>query len=136
MNEELKKRFDNLAKEYDDVVINKADYVAYNVLGDLIIKNVKTKNPLILDLGCGTGLSSVKFFEKNFEVIGIDCSHGMISEAKKRPFKKLICQDLEKPLLVEDNHFDAVVLIGVMEFIKNPKKLFIEIKSKLKKDGI
>jgi predicted TPR repeat methyltransferase len=132
---EIKKAYDSVAKRYNGLAF--ADkYRAYKKLAELGLKYYKKKEAKVLDLGCGTGLSSIEFFRRCFEIIGIDISNGMLNEAKKYPYKRLICQDLEKPLKVADNYFDIVILAGVMEFIENPLKLFLEIKSKLKKEGI
>jgi predicted TPR repeat methyltransferase len=134
-NSELKKKYDLFAKEYEDKAISD-NYRAFDKISKWAIRKIKLDRAYILDLGCGTGLSSINFFEKNYEVIGIDISQKMLDEAKRFPYKKLICQDLEEDLKVENNYFDIITLVGVMEYIKNPRKLFIEIKNKLKKTGI
>lgn len=132
---EVKKAYDSAAKKYNELAF--ADkYRAYKKLARLGLRYYKKKKARVLDLGCGTGLSSTEFFRRDFDIIGIDISREMLKEAEKYSYKKLICQDLEKPLKVADNYFDIVVLVGVMEFIENPLKLFFEVKSKLKKDGI
>ncbi len=133
---EIKKIYSDLSKNYNKLVKNRGKYTAYKKMSLLIIKELKLKNAKILDLGCGTGLSSLEFFNKKYEVTGIDFTPEMIKESKKLSFKKLICQDLETPLKVKDKEFDAVVLTGVMEFIKNPLSLFKEINKKLKSGSI
>ena len=133
---EIKKMYSDLSKTYNKRVKNRGRYTAYKKMSLLTIKELKLKNAKILDLGCGTGLSSLEFFNKKYEVIGIDLTPEMIKEAKKLPFKKLICQNLETPLKVKNGEFDAAVLIGVIEFIKNPLSLFKEVNKKLKPEGI
>ena len=131
----IKKAYDIVSKKYNELTF--ADkYNAHKKLAKLGLKYYKKENAKVLDLGCGTGLSSIEFFKKKFKVTGIDISKGMLIEAKKYPYTKLIHQNLEKPLKVQDNYFDIIILAGIMEFIKNPLKLFLEIKSKLKKEGI
>lgn len=132
---QIKKSYDKFSKDYDRFALSDK-YRAFVKLDKIGLKYFHHKNARVLDLGCGTGLSSVEFFKRDFEVTGIDISQGMLDEAKKYSFKKLICQDLEKPLKVDDNYFDIVTLTGVMEFIKNPLKLFLEIKKKLKNKGL
>lgn len=134
-SEELNKGFSKIAPRYDDIVLNKAGYTAPDIISNLLLEVVKTENAQILDLACGTGLGSINFFKKNFQVTGVDIAEGMIEEAQKRPFKELICQDLEQPLRVPDSHFDGAVMIGAIEFIHNPKKLLERIKPKLKSSG-
>lgn len=132
---EIKKIYKDLAKKYDKR-IKEGKYRAYHIMALWALKNITGGKKRILDLGCGTGLSSVQFFRKGHKVVGIDISKDMLSEAKKYPFEKLICQDLEQPLKVRDRYFDVVMLVGTMEFIKNPYKLFKQIYSKLKNQGI
>jgi len=133
-SKEIKKAYEAVAKTYDKKAL--ADgWKAHRKLAKLVLKFYKNKNAKVLDLGCGTGLSSIEFFKKKFNVAGIDVSPGMLNGAKKYPYEKLICQDLEKPLKVEDNAFDIIVLSGVMEFIEKPRDLFVEIKSKLRQEG-
>lgn len=134
--EEIKKIYSKLAKDYDKIVLKKVKYTAHRKIGKWVIKELKTKKAKILDLGCGTGLSSLEFFKKGYEVTGIDIAPGMVKQAKKLPFRRLICQNLEARLKVKKEEYDVVVLVGVMEFIKRPVRLFKEINQKLKRKGI
>ncbi len=133
--EEIKKDYDEFAKNYNRLAISDK-YKAFVKLAKLGLKYYHNKDAKVLDLGCGTGLSSTEFFKRSFEITGIDISKGMLNEAKKYPYKKLICQNLEKPLKVKNDYYDIVTLTGVMEFINNPLKLFLDIKNKLKKGGL
>lgn len=132
---EIKKAYDKAAKDYERLALSDG-YIAYKKLAKLILRYYRKDKAKVLDLGCGTGLSSIEFFKKGFEITGNDISDEMLKQAKKYPYKKLICQDTEKPLKVKDNEFDIVVLAGVMEFIKDPLSLFKEVKKKMKEDGI
>ena len=133
---QIKKIYSNLAKEYNSIIKNKAKYIAYKKISKLTIKHLNKKNARILDLGCGTGLSSIEFLKKGYKVTGVDIAKGMISEAKKLPFEKFVCQNIETPLNVSDDSFDAVTLVGVMEFIENPTQLFKEVNKKLIQEGV
>jgi len=42
---------------------------------------------ILLDLGCGTGSMSVKMAEKNFDVIGVDISIGMLGVAQQKMYE-------------------------------------------------
>lgn len=126
--------YDKFAEKYDDTILKEKDYTAYVKIPSWILEVCKTPCK-ILDLGCGTGLSSQIFFEKKFLVTGIDISPKMIEKAKMNPFQALHCQSLESPLPFLNHSFDAVVMIGVMEFIQDPHRLFLEIKRVLKENG-
>jgi len=132
---DIKERYAKAAADYDERAFNDK-YRAYKKMALLALEHIKNKNSKILDLGCGTGLSSVEFFKNDFNVVGIDISKEMLKKAEKYPFEKLICQDLEKPLKVKDNEFEVIMLVGVMEFIRNPLSLFKQINKKLKAKGI
>jgi len=49
-----------------------------------IIHDSNIRSGLIVDLGCGSGLSAQKFIEANYRVLGIDISQAMIEIARKR----------------------------------------------------
>lgn len=128
--------FDSFSDSYDEVVIEHLCYHSHEIVPTMMLPHIKSDQTEILDLGCGTGISSTIFFENHYNVTGIDISPGMIKQAQKRPFKHLICQNLETPLPFKNNKFDAVIMLGVLEFIENPKQLFKNICNILKKGGV
>ena len=95
-------------------------YTAHVEVPRLIIDALGSRRANILDLGCGTGLSSLLFFEQGYHVTGIDGTGAMVRRARKLPYKRVIQQDLESPWRVEDCSFDAAVMLGVMEYIIYP----------------
>jgi SAM-dependent methyltransferase len=133
--EEIVPFFEARAKDYDHAVFQDRDYIAFSKIPLWMIPALKTGKK-ILDLGCGTGLSSAEFFKCGCAVTGIDITPGMIFEAQKHPFERLICQSLEEELPVETQEFDAAILLGVMEFIHRPLALFAEVRRALKKEGL
>jgi len=67
------------------------------------------KGELILDVGCGSGLSSFMLRNKGCRTVGIDISPLAIRRAKKRgqvDLKYLVCDVLNLPF--KDNQFDIV----------------------------
>ncbi|NOQ37294.1 methyltransferase domain-containing protein [archaeon] len=133
--EEIIKKYSDAAKEYDKKGLD-SGYIAHKKIALAVIDELRLKNAKVIDLGCGTGQSSVEFFNKGYEVTGLDITPGMLEEARKYSFEKLICQNLDTPLKVEDNKFDAAVLTGVMEFIQDPLVLFNEVNRVLKANGV
>jgi predicted TPR repeat methyltransferase len=126
----------HLAKTYDRDLRDKMQYTAYLKVPERVIDALGHQQSTILDLGCGTGLSSLLFFERGYDVVGIDGTSEMIHRARKLPYRQVIQQDLETPWRVNDQSFNAVVMIGVMEYIIYPRKLFRQVHTKLVDDGV
>jgi SAM-dependent methyltransferase len=133
--QEIKQIYSVFSSFYDKE-IKREHYTAYLRLPELVINHLNSTTPKILDLGCGTGLSSLLFFKSGYQVTGIDGTRAMIERAGRLPFQKLICQDLEKNLRVKDLSFDAAVMIGIMEYINHPAALLKQVRRKLRRDGV
>lgn len=134
--DEIRRIYKEFSKSYDKDLKEAMNYTAYLRVPRMVIEHLNTRNPKILDIGCGTGLSSLLFFEIGCEVTGIDGTRAMIERASRLPYKKLICQNLEKSWRVKDRSFDAVVMIGVMEYINDPVALFKQVQKKLVRGGV
>lgn len=136
IQKEIIQFYDDFAEKYDETVFQQKDYIAFQLMPLWLLEALPGQKMTICDLGCGTGLGSCLFLEKRHEVVGIDISPKMIEQAQKLPFKKLICHSLEERLPFENEEFDAVQMLGVMEFISDPKNLFKEIFRILKQGGL
>ena len=134
--QEIIEIYNDFSGTYDADVKRKMRYTAYVTVPKLVLSHLNSTPARILDLGCGTGLSSLLFFKAGHQVTGIDGTHAMIDRARKLPFKKLISQNLEKPLRVKDVSFDAAVMVGVTEYIDDPAIVLEQVKRKLKPEGV
>ncbi|KAJ3227583.1 hypothetical protein HK099_001432 [Clydaea vesicula] len=141
--ERVKSLYREMSKNYDDDVSIES-YPSPYIIGSWIIKELKnctfdTKKKVvkILDVGCGTGVSSTPFFSSEdflFEVTGIDATEEMLEIAKNKPFKMLKQVDLNTDFFEDQVEiFDAAVCVGVLDFIQNLPKLFFKINKLLKK---
>lgn len=128
---------DKLALVYDKATRGKFKWVAPKKNAKKLLYFVRKGN-VILDLGCGTGQSASPFIKKGCKVIGIDISSEMLKISRKNyKFRKLYKYNLEKGLKglgFKRNSFDAVIAVGILEFLKNFKKI-IEEMAKLTKPG-
>lgn len=71
------------ARFYDLLYVNKDYKQEYSIINKLIKKHFnKPKN--LLDIGCGTGKYSSLLTKMNLKVVGLDKSHFMIKEAKRK----------------------------------------------------
>lgn len=90
----------------------------------------------VLDVGAGTGkiLSELKL--KGWQVIGVDGEKEAIFFSKKRDVPvKLV--DLEKgKLLFKRNHFDLVLVLDILEHLKDDGGILKEIKRVIKVNGL
>ena len=80
------KTYESFAPFYDRLT-NNVDYkklCAY--FNELIIKHGNGGN-LLLDLACGTGSLSFEFADKGYDVVAVDASEQMLSEAMNKPHK-------------------------------------------------
>ncbi len=93
----------------------------------------------ILDIGCGYGRVLNELWQEGFcKSCGIDFSSKMIAKGNVL-YPHLDLQETEMPFAVEDNHFDAVILVAVLTCIvedRAQKNLVDEIRRTLKPGGI
>lgn len=94
------------------------------------------KNPSVLDIGCGTGetISFIKSLYPKSQVFGLDTSPLAVDYAKARGHQVIVGNALKLPY--KDNTFDAVLLLDVIEHIKDDQGVLIEAKRILKPDGV
>lgn len=89
----------------------------------------------VLDLGCATGYFAKILKEKKCRVWGVDHDKNALKHAKKFCISTAYV-DLETvKSLPFKKKFDYILLLDVLEHLKNPNKLLILIKKYLKPDG-
>lgn len=93
------------------------------------------KGDKLLDVGCGDG--TVGYFSKNNYryVYGIDVSETALKIAKERSIITKTININDETLPFEDNYFDAVTCLDVIEHVFEPVDLIKEIFRVLKKGG-
>jgi ubiquinone/menaquinone biosynthesis C-methylase UbiE len=86
-----------------------------------------SKNDIVLDIGCGTGIIEKQLVGKIKLIVGIDLSSKMLELAYKHPKITYLCSKASHlPFL--DNTFDKVISITVLQDIKNWGSTLREIK--------
>lgn len=111
--------YDDWASTYDEDLTDASHgYVGPMEAAKAIAKHSDKSNLLILDAGCGTGLSGVAVRDvlgKSATIDGIDLSKGMLDIArKKNVYRNLKPADLSKPIELADGTYDVVVCVGTM----------------------
>jgi len=108
--------YNQISKGYDE--LHKEEQL--NKL-NIIKKNIQiNKNDLLLDVGCGTGISS----QFDCKVIGLDPSIKLLNLNKNK--NKILASAESIPF--EDNHFDIVISITAIHNFNNIEKAIKEIK--------
>ncbi|MBN1923603.1 MAG: class I SAM-dependent methyltransferase [Nanoarchaeota archaeon] len=70
----------------------------------------------VLDLGCGTGFSTIVLKEKGFNVTGCDVNEHMLDYAKKKGLRTVLC-DI-RSLHFKDEEFDYLISISTIQWVK------------------
>ena len=104
-----------------------------NVLRE--IKCFKPKKGRILDVGCGRGEFLYAAKEEGWDAVGTDISETFVKYAKEKYDVKAIAGNLARAGLEEES-FDVVCLISVIQYVQDPKATLGVIRRLLKKDGI
>lgn len=106
---------------------------------DLINDILKTKNdPVILDIGCGTGLLSRAFLELGYTVYALDLSQDMLDLYKNPGKGELIKVCAEIGNFFEDNikKYDLVMFAASLHHIYEYKKVIRLALEALEEDGL
>jgi ubiquinone/menaquinone biosynthesis C-methylase UbiE len=112
-----------------DVVLKKESLLLKEMIG-----NVASKD--ILDVGCATGVHTRLFSNSNNRVTGIDISKEMIFEAKKKMDDNIQFLEMDATNLeFDDNSFDVVFSVTMIEFVIDKHKLMSELLRVLRPGG-
>ena len=116
--EEVMKYYDEWGtnNKYDQDMID-WDYTGPKETVEIFKNHAKNKDIKIYDAGCGTGLVGVelkKYGYNNFD--GVDLSQKLLDLVPHGLYKNLSKTDLNKPLNIKDNEYDAVLCVGTFTF--------------------
>ena len=95
----------------------------------------RKSNLKVLDIGCGTGetMSFVKSIRRGVDVVGVDNSQVAVNFAIKRGHQVVKVDALKLPF--QNETFDVILILDVIEHIKDDEAFLIEAKRVLKKGG-
>ena len=89
--------YESFASVYD-LFMGDIDYDAWVRYLERIWEKFNIRPELVCELGCGTGNITLRLAEKGYDMIGIDLSADMLSEAKKKAAEK----NIEALFLMQD----------------------------------
>jgi len=124
-----------MTKDYWNADLYDTNHSFVSKYGDHLIELLAPKaGEQILDLGCGTGDLAKRLYDYGTDVVGVDKSGNMITQAKsKYPDVKFHVQDVTELKYKEE--FDAVFSNATLHWVKSPKQALNCIYESLKPDG-
>jgi len=127
---------DDEAAQYDQQV-REYEYYGHDILFGMSFEYIKPRDRL-LDIGIGTGLSSLPFAKAGLEVFGFDGSTEMLKICESKSFaKELKNFDLrETPFPYSDGYFNHVISSGVFHFFGELNAIMKEVSRIIKSGGI
>ena len=100
-----------------------------------MVASAAPRGSKVLDVGCGTGEMAARLMELGYEVWGLDLSEAMIRHARGRcRSDRFRVGDIEH-IPFADETFDAVVCLGVIEYLPTDEAALAEIWRVLKPGG-
>lgn len=102
------------------------------------IKNHVSKDDVVLECACGTGLLTLPMAQICKELIATDYSDGMLKQVQKKVGEYANTKIQKASILeipFEDNKFDVVVAANVIHLLDEPEKALAEMKRVCKPGG-
>src|SRR3989344_7324364 len=100
----------------------------------MVFERIKPSSK-ILDLGCASGYFAKELLKKNCRVWGMDADKEAVQEAKKYCVEVKVADLDELSSRLNRDTFDYILLLDVLEHLKNPEKLLKLLKKYLNRDG-
>ena len=138
----VKDDYQKFAQSYDEQLkdkLTRAMYAEWQNELEQALKQHKVNRGMLVDLGCGTGITTLPWIKTFKVVVGVELSPSMLAEARKKSStvewvqQDIVQLQLEKKADVVTCHFDVLNHILKKEDLQ---KVFNNVFSLLKKDGI
>ena len=106
--------YDAWATTYDQDVRD-LGYRTPQHVADVVGHHIEDRGAHLLDVGAGTGLLGEALYQRGFRhLMGMDASHGMLTQAARKGIYRLLCRMmLGAPLGFPNRSFDGLVAAGV-----------------------
>jgi APA family basic amino acid/polyamine antiporter len=105
-----------------------------------VINKIKIKQGPVLDFGCGSGITTLELAKRGHTIVAVDLSKKQLSRAVGKINKAMKLSNVifikERGLAPFERHsFDAIVAVGVLSHLDNPKKTLKKLFEFLKPGG-
>ena len=130
--------YDKWARDYDNQMEGGLGYCSPRLVAELLMKFLQNTSAKILDVGCGTGLTSRSLYEADYrDLHGLDLSPAMVDVAEKTGmYRGLKVADVNEPLDYDSDSFDAVICSGTFTHGHVGPKPLVEIVRVVKPKGL
>ncbi len=133
------KFFDRIALVWDNLFqLWYSKKEIHNVISKLAMK----KGYVVLDFGCGSGLTTLELARKvsnSGTIVAVDISENQLKKAFAKVEKATRISNVvfikESQLTFEPDYFDALTAVGVLEHLDNPEETLKRLFKNLRKGG-
>ncbi len=136
-SEDVAKYYDNWSSDYDETLAewryDAPEQVALMLMAELSRKSV------ILDAGCGTGISGRALRSAGFETVdGVDVSRRSLKIAgMSGVYSTLRLMDMQRfPLPIADGQYDGLVCVGVLTYLTDSTGTLREFNRIVRSGGV
>jgi len=131
--------FDRFADDFDQQLVEELDYRGPELLFEAVepVVGKGARGLAILDLGCGTGLTSRPFRKVGGRIDGVDLSGRMLAKARRRRlFDQLIESDICAHMRATRRRYDLVLSGDSLIYFGDLAPVFTGVKRVLKPRGL
>lgn len=128
--------FDDYARRFDHHLMMDLDYVAPNLVRGMVGRHAIVSAPVVVDLGCGTGICGPLFRPLAERLIGVDLSPNMLEVAcRRKVYDALIETDIVDYLRRHPDRFDLCFAADVLVYLGDLRPLFAASAAALRPGG-
>jgi predicted TPR repeat methyltransferase len=129
--------FDHDSDRYDQLVVGALKYRTPELLFDAVARFASAHKSDIVDLGCGTGLSGMRFRPLARTLTGVDLSAKMIAVARQRQiYDDLLCGELIERLQTQPDAFDIAIAADVLVYFGDLSGVLHHVRCALRPGGL
>jgi ubiquinone/menaquinone biosynthesis C-methylase UbiE len=135
-SEDVARYYDDWADDYDQT-LRQWRYEAPEQVAERLRERLAPE-AVVLDAGCGTGLSGIALARAGFTTIdGMDVSARSLDSAREQGvYRDLAHVDMQAlPLPYADNSYDGLICVGVMTYVPDSDAILREFRRILKPGG-
>jgi predicted TPR repeat methyltransferase len=135
----VKNLFDDYAHRFNEALVNNLQYSLPFIIKELILQcdSGKSEYQNVIDLGCGTGLAGKDLRDISTNLLGVDISENMVSEAEKLDiYDTLIVGDIVEKLNSSQDKFDLLIALDVLIYIGDVQSIFKAVRKSCKPSSL